>query len=59
MIKGIRPGDIVVYERSKLRYFAVVVGKSTGVLEVEWPLGNDRFTIKQSAVRDLYRKVRA
>ena len=54
-----RPGDIVEVDRGGVRVLARVVGKSTGVLDLE-PLGREGVpaTVKARQVVSLWRRVR-
>lgn len=57
---GIRPGDIVRYEKSGVRSLGVVVGKAAGVLDVvDVPSEQVASTIKVRQVTELFRRVRA
>jgi len=58
-VNGVRPGDIVRFEKHGVTSLGVVLSKAQGVLDVA-PVPDDRaVTIKRGQVRELYRKVRS
>lgn len=58
-MNGVRPGDIVRFERHGIVSLGVVLSKAEGVLDVA-PVPDSRsVSVKRGQVRELYRKVRS
>ena len=58
-MNGVRPGDIVSFERHGVRSLGVVVSKAQGILDVALVEDQATVSVKRGQVRELYRKVRS
>ena len=58
-MNGVRPGDIVRFEKGGIVGLGVVLSKAQGVLDVA-PIGDEpAVSVKRGQVRELYRRVRS
>ena len=57
-MNGVRPGDIVSFERHGVRSLGVVLSKTQGVLDVALVEDQEPVTVKRGQLRELWRNVR-